>query len=279
MTLPRTTTKKHPCPICGRSGCKYFPDYTAITCMRVSEGSFKSVSWGHHHRLVDRPPGERLPTPQAPKRTHPTFDAYRYCCDAIENTGKSIVEKHAEVLGVAARSLKALWFGWDRQQNAWAIPMRSPDHEIIGVRLRSSDGRRKYAVDGSIAGLFIPSLSSAGKYHHPEVIYMVEGPTDTAALHSMGLRACGRDSARGSHDKCVAYADRIKPGRVVLVADRDDSGIGWQSANELAEKVRDAGHIAQVVIPPQDIEDVRAWLKSGAAGKDVERLWRKEVTA
>ena len=69
--------------------------------------------------------------------------------------------------------------------------MRNGAGEVVGVRLRKSDGK-KLSIKGSKEGLFIPTgLKPCDR------LLIGEGPTDTAALLDLGFEAVGRPSCTG----------------------------------------------------------------------------------
>jgi DNA primase len=96
-----------------------------------------------------------------------------------------------------------------------------------------------------------------------------EGPTDAAALLSVGLDAVGVPSAGGAVDLVVALARRVKPTEVVIVADADDAG------QRGAERLRDALVIVapvRIMNPPKGLKDSRAWVCSGCDREVIERV-------
>jgi DNA primase len=98
-------------------------------------------------------------------------------------------------------------------------------------------------------------------------LWIVEGPTDAAALLSIALDAVGVPSAGGAADRLLALARRIRPDEIAIVADRDQAG------QRGAERLRDALMIVapvRIVIPPDGIKDARAWVVGGADRERVE---------
>ncbi|HMF56750.1 MAG TPA: toprim domain-containing protein [Pyrinomonadaceae bacterium] len=121
----------------------------------------------------------------------------------------------AAELGVTADVLCALGCAWNDQ--AWAFPMKDANDEIVGIRLRGTDGR-KWAVKGSKQGLFIPSVDIES------TMFIVEGVTDAAAALTLGLYAIGRPSCLGCEEMIVNHIRAHKIRRAVIVADNDEPG-------------------------------------------------------
>ncbi len=101
------------------------------------------------------------------------------------------------------------------------LPAYGPDgkqctHFDLSVR----GGKGKFA-SGKPAGLFFPHeaanvrLPQAGETWH-----LVEGPKDAAALHGLGLLACGLNTCR----LAAKFARLFKGVDVILIPDRDSAG-------------------------------------------------------
>jgi DNA primase len=137
--------------------------------------------------------------------------------------------------------------------------MRDDAGAVIGVRLRCPTTARKWAVTGSCAGLiYSADLLSI---ECPERLMVTEGPTDTAALVSIGLNAVGVPSAGGGAELLESLCRRLRPGEIVLMADGDGPGI--DGMRRLADVVMIVAPV-RVVSPPAGVKDARAWVVSGA---------------
>ncbi len=172
----------------------------------------------------------------------------------------------ADMLGLPAEALARLGVGWSVIDNATSWPMRDDAGEVIGIRLRCPRTARKWAVRGSRAGLIysIDLLS----IDRPERVLVCEGPTDTAALLSVGVDAVGVPSAGGGRDLLSALVKRLRPSDVVIVADGD--GPGLLGAERTAEALASVVPV-RVISPPEGIKDARAWVCSGADGEAILR--------
>lgn len=165
--------------------------------------------------------------------------------------------RFAEQLGVAVESLRRLYVGYDGQ--ALTFPMRRPDGFICGIRRRFPDGR-KLSVRGGREGLFIPmQLADTGP------LVVTEGPTDCAALLSLGFAVVGRPSCTGGTE----YVKQLARGRdTVVAADGDEPG--QRGAISLAQELNRICPSVTIIIPPAAFKDARAWLQAGATRQDIE---------
>ena len=168
----------------------------------------------------------------------------------------------AERLGVSLSSLNLMGVGWCRDKNAWSFPMYGGNRQIIGMRLRRDDA--KFAITGSTAGVFLPDLPMES-WESEERVYVCEGPTDTAAVLTMGAYAVGRPSAGGGRE---ILCELIAGKKAVIVADNDEPGT--RGAIALADSLKQVGSRVKIVKPPA--KDVRAWLVDGATIEDLEAL-------
>lgn len=175
------------------------------------------------------------------------------------------IERAAELLGLPVKPLERLRVGWSPCDKATAWPMRNEIGGVIGIRLRCPVTANKWAVRGSAAGLFYcPSLLSVQR---PKRLWIVEGPTDAAAMLSLGFDTVGCPSAGGGGDLLADVAQRILPGEIVILADRDQAG------SRGAERLSDALVIVapvRIVSPPDGLKDARAWVCSGVCRDAIE---------
>lgn len=167
-------------------------------------------------------------------------------------TMKSKWRAHAaELLGLPAEPMERLRVGWAQEFRATTWPMRDPIGNIVGVRLRCPKTSKKWAVRGSRAGLFYPCDQEPGS-----VLFVAEGPTDTAAVLSLGLSCVGVPSAGSKADWLATYVRNHAIEKLIVFADRDEAGIGGAARIETeCEKFCEVR-----VIHPQGFKDVRAWV-------------------
>jgi len=267
----RRVSHRNPCPVCGKlDWCLVAPDGSAAICPRISEGAVKSCgAAGYLHVLRDNPerrsrPRRRTVRLDAPDAKRPDFGklAAEYAI-AADRAGLSDL---AGKLGLSIRSLIRLRVGWANRYRGWAFPMCDADMLVQGIRLRSRAGR-KWAVRGSKAGLFIPAdLDVNG------LLWVCEGPTDTAALLDVGLEAVGRPSCLGGRRLLAKLVRRHNPQGVVIVSDRDDHGAGQRGAGALASALLLYAPSVRIIYPPDGIKDVREWKRAGATREDIQAV-------
>ncbi|MEZ6081211.1 MAG: hypothetical protein R3C09_28540 [Pirellulaceae bacterium] len=165
----------------------------------------------------------------------------------------------AELLGLPTDPLVQLCIGWSPEHRATSWPMRNAAGDVIGVRLRCPVTAKKWAVRGSAAGLFYPI--ELLRIERPERLMVCEGPTDTAALLSIGLQSVGVPSAGGSRDLLVAFSRQVAPAEIVIVADADGPGI--DGAERLADAVMAVAPV-RIVSVGYGAKDARTWVLAGA---------------
>lgn len=158
----------------------------------------------------------------------------------------ALVVTLAKSLGVSFDSLRALNVGWDGE--AWTFPMHDPSGKTVGIRRRLPNGK-KLSVKGGHEGLFVPN-----NLNGESPMFVCEGPTDTAAMLTLGFQAIGRPSCSGGTAYLVAICAKR---RTIIVADSDAPGL--RGARLLEAKLENA----TVIVPPA--KDMRAWLLEGAA--------------
>ena len=106
--------------------------------------------------------------------------------------------------------------------------MRTGGGEIIGIRLRNGGGR-KWAVNGSRSGIFIPQGLKLDS-----TLYVCEGPTDTAAILDMGYDAIGRPDCTGGAGMVADFC-RGKMLEVIIITDNDRKEVTKRQVRRGAE--------------------------------------------
>lgn len=249
-TLWPKFNKESPCPACGhwdwlcRAGSRKF------ICQRVqSDHTAQDGGWYHEYGtgfIYHAPP--RV----APKRINPEVVLREFNHDGINLL--------ASQLGVSVESLKALDAAWSPKEQAWVFPMSDGEGKVIGFRTRYPDGR-KLAITGSQGGLFIPDIEPE------DIAYLPEGPTDTAALLTMGFYAIGRPSCNSGTEQLRVFLKRMNIRRIVVVADNDEektrpNGLKWRPGLDGAKKLKkDLGLMSVLWMPPNPVKDCRDLLR------------------
>lgn len=173
-------------------------------------------------------------------------------------------------LGLPSWSLRDFCIGWSGDHRAFTFPMRRrPGGPVVGIRLRA-DGR-KWSVTGGREGLFIPT-----SYKPRWGVVIEEGPTNAAALKSLGFNAVGRPSCLGG----VPDLARLCAGVDVVIcaqrdkADRNGRRAGQRGAGILFKALRGKAKSIRVIMPPRGFKDARDLLLAGWTRSDFVKLIR-----
>ena len=218
--------------------------------------SFLCACRGHYTPRIIHSVERKVASPE----TEFTSEHFAKISEAMRSRmSPSSLEYCAGLLGLPSDPLVRLGVGWSASHRATSWPMRDADGNVIGIRLRCPETSSKWAVTGSRAGLiYDPNFigeQSGGR------MWVVEGPTDTAAILSLGIDAVGVPSAGGSRELLVDLTRRKRPEELIIVADNDDAGKAG------GKQLRDAVIIVapvRMVSPPIGIKDARAWVCGGA---------------
>jgi hypothetical protein len=241
-------SKMQPCPVCKKADwCRVFADGW-VECMRVqSDTPARSGGWMH------RPEGRCHPT-TAPPCFHPPAPAVNFTKLMREwaaDTTPAALGELAASLGLSPPSLTAVGAAWSAPHRAWAFPMCDGLGNVVGIRLRNERG--KFAVRGSRQGIFVSAECGT---RNAEMLFVCEGPTDTAAAVDLGLFAAGRPNCCCGGSEIRVYARRHLCRRVVIVSDNDRPGL------EGARKVGgELGMPFVIYVPPA--KDLRAFVRLG----------------
>lgn len=262
-------TRQVPCPICHKPDwCTVTSDGQVACCMRVqSDRQARNGGWLHRMTAALVEAGRVLPVSCDRKLG---LDCGAYHAALRRHWDWRWCDGLSLELGVGMAALEALEVAYDGVNEAFAFPMRNGDGGVCGIRLRARDGR-KWAVRGSCEGLFFdPAL--AGK----DDLVVCEGPTDTAAALTLGLRAVGRPSCSGGNDALAALARRLGVRRVTVVADHDaphrrpDGSVWYPGRDGAVAMARALRRAWRMVLPPA--KDLRAWLHEGATREQFDAL-------
>ncbi len=278
------------CPIChGTHSCSATDNglHFCRRCHYVDQPGFRYLgeaaggTWGMYRSTDDdyKPPVRPITPPPPPRPriacTIDWDDLHHWGLDRPERTEK--LAELAALLGVTVESLDQLgcvWLPcvpaiggmvercWDDWQECWAFPERDGTGMIVGMIRRFPDGG-KFAIAGSQRGL---SCDLDGWADDERTVYLPEGPTDTAAMASMGMRGIGRPSNVGGVSHLAQILRGLDPDiRIVVLGERDRKSDGSQpgldGALSTARALSEALHRpVEVQLPPVGYKDVRAWL-------------------
>jgi len=263
----RVSAKK-PCAICFRPDwCGFSDDGELAVCMREDGGAIRTAkNGGWIHRLTEKQ-APRRERPQAPikQAKESTLDCAKLNEKFQFDLTYEILMRLVKKIGVSDTSLLQLDVGYSEEHRAYTFPMRAARGEIVGFRVRNLDGSRKFCVTGSKNALFVPRhMTGTGP------LLIVEGPTDAAALVTIGFDAIGRPSNTGGADLIVEYCRGIRRD-IVLLHDRDDAGSAAERTTEFG-----ARRLAELLQPndvyvtcPPRAKDARQWVLDGATHDDV----------
>lgn len=178
------------------------------------------------------------------------------------DTNKGAIEEHAKQLGVNAAMLDLLGIAWSQKQNSFFYPQWDAAGNVIGLRFRNRLGH-KWSLAGGKNGIFIPSMKDYNVV--PITVAIAEGPTDTAALLSMGIYAIGRPSATSGDELILAFLAANKSiERAIVISDRDSNNVGIAGAWRLHEQLP----IPSRIFMPKE-KDIREAYKAGLTRKEM----------
>lgn len=266
-------TKLNPCPICSKDDYCTFGD-RAMLCQRV-ESKWPALKGGYYHYYGESKP-EYIPQAKAAPKSIDAISIVRKEYQIPGNSREKILD-FANNLGVSQPSLIQLGCYFSTQYKSYAFPMSDGDGNYIGIRLRNSAGF-KWAVPGSRQGIFLPNIS----YNETKICYLPEGPTDTAALLTMGLFAIGRPTCNSGNDHIKVALKRLGIYRAVIIADNDElKATGNRPGLDGARKLKKELGLASVIwMPPSPLKDVRQFLNKGGTRQMIEseiknKIWSK----
>ncbi|GJQ29744.1 MAG: hypothetical protein HBSAPP03_16280 [Phycisphaerae bacterium] len=160
--------------------------------------------------------------------------------------------------GVPPASWAAI--GAEPDNGGWRIPERDADGEIIGWSRRFPDGSKGFVKGGHRGLTMPPSLSAYGGSTEDDPIFVVEGATDAAALHGLGLDAIGRPSAHGG----VNFLAHLLRNLHVCIISENDGTAGAPGAFKVADRLKAVCMSVKVIFPPAGVKDAREWVAQGA---------------
>lgn len=259
-------TRKEPCKICGKpDGCRIGVYYAQ--CIRIASDKPSKLGWYHP---LGTEPAKFVPVREEPKRAIdllPLFERW------LNRTEDRHLDQLSRLLGVEELPLRALQVAWAEEHDAWAFPMVDAERKITGVRLRNERGE-KWAVRGGKNGLFVPRSSVPPSRR----AFVTEGPSDVAALLSIGLFAIGRPSCNEGAAILSELLPRIGVREVVIVADHDSDkkapdgraynpGVDGALGLSMRLPVRNC-----IWLPPT--KDARDFVKCGGTAAQIENAVR-----
>lgn len=269
-------SKAHPCAHCGHdtwcmSGEKF------NICMRVASAKPITMKGGEEGWLHPVGPNH-VPRPVRRERGTTIINVKSMLERWAENFEPEL-DMLALELGVSATSLSQLeCVRTHYSADTYAFPMKDGTGGYVGIRIRNSRGD-KWAETGSHAGLFIPDAEPQA------TVWILEGPTDTAAALTLGLYAVGRPSCSGGVDHLKTLMPRIKAKRAVIVADCDQDKHTEDGQLKVNPGARGAQTLAEHLTIPSAVmmlpcKDMRQFVQNGGTKEMLESqlgqlVWRK----
>lgn len=266
-TLVNKVRKDNPCPVCGRpDGCLVEDDGTAALCSRIESPKLcgEPFAGGWLHKLTDDIRKAKYVKKYKPPQPAPPVNWYRLAMGYRDNLD---MVKAVALFGLSAMALDDLLLGWDPVKKVHTWPMKNGRGNIIGIRLRTLDGK-KFSVPGSKNGLFMPLSAKADA---DELLFIGEGPTDTAALLDLGFPAIGRASCGTGYQYIKEMIEHYNR-QVVIFSDKDEAKYtpdgkkffpGYDGGLKLARSIKPFVRSVRLIKPPMK-KDIRAWYKAGA---------------
>jgi hypothetical protein len=281
LNLFYRVSRREPCRICGkpdwcmsgREGGRY---EGCSLCKRIeSEHLWRDAGWFHGT------PGSRVGNwGSRPFRVDLGLPRRLDLPGLIREAQRSVTEATLDTLslelGVSGQSLFRLGLGRARGplatrigirggRAAWLFPMRKPNGEIVGARVRTDEGR-KFAIAGGRDGLFLPADVALDAPR----LAIAEGPSDVAALLDLGVPTIGRPSATGGTRHLAYLARRGSFDQIVVFG--DNGAAGSRGAFALASTLRLYSRDVRVVFPPSALSDARDWVRAGGSRLEFERM-------
>lgn len=148
------------------------------------------------------------------------------------------------------------------------LPAYGPDGKNCTTFTMWVKGGKGLFAKGKKAGLFFPHVDGKVRLPKPgETWHLVEGPKDAAALHGLGLLACGANTCR----LAAKFARLFAGTHVILVPDRDRAG---EEGSQFSAKVlRGVAKSVRIAVLPAEFKqsegaDVRDVLRN-PGGRDL----------
>lgn len=130
------------------------------------------------------------------------------------------------------------------------LPAYGPDGKECSHFSLDNKGGKGLFAKGKKAGLFFPHID--GKVRLPqagETWHLVEGPKDAAALHDLGLFACGLNTCR----LAAKFARLFTGVEIVMVPDRDRAG--EEGAQYSARVLRGCAKSMRIAVLPTEFKE------------------------
>ena len=229
-------------------------------CPRTPEGAISDL--GEAGYLHEVHPDHVTPRPAPAFESQNTVKVdFKWLSDIRRERAEPRLHDLARKLGVSVDALRCLKVGYNDFDQTYTFPERDGHGNIIGILLRYPSGPKK-RIKGSKSGLSYADAWDDGI----GPAFAVEGPSDTAALMTLGLNAIGRPSNRGGYSHLAdLLSDFPEDRNIVVLGDNDRKVDGFwpgkdgaiQTASEVSKRLERTVYWA---LPPDGVKDARAWL-------------------
>lgn len=264
----RRVSASNPCPVCKKTDwCLVAPDGSDAICTRI-ESAKQCGEAGWLHRRAD--PIKGAPTPkQKAEPTSAPKDWPALAAKFAANLDAGRRRNLAAKLRLPTDALDALpllgFNSADPGGACFTFAEMGASGNVVGLNRRFKDGSKK-AMHGSKRGLTLP----AGWRDRPCPLFVVEGPTDAAALTAAGLAAVGRPSNAGGVALLSELLRDLNADHDILIVGENDQKLdgawpGRAGALSVARGLAAAlGRPVRWALAPSDAKDVRDWLTAEA---------------
>jgi hypothetical protein len=260
-----------------------------VICTRTELGATKPTrdgcAWVHYPKAGTIKPVDVSTLPQ--RQYLDTETLTNIWAEALGHLLNDDLRKLATHLGLTSAALKAMDIGWmpsiRREPHVWpgwVFPMRDAAGTIIGLKVRDKTTGEKKTVGGSREGLFLQSGLWEVSDLKGETLLITEGPTDCAAALDLNFRfVAARPSAHAGVQHLIDLVRKLRRPPVVIVSDRDkDPRRGQAGAKQLGHVLAAYASSVKVILPPEEVKDLREWLKQGATKIDLNLAIQQAAT-
>ena len=125
---------------------------------------------------------------------------------------------------------------WSREHRSWVLPMRLPDHALIGYQLRAKGWERNYPEEVEVKKSL--TLFGIDKFVTERRFILVESPLDAVRLASVGYHGTKHGEGWAA---VSSFGAAVSPEQMQLLVDyaddvlvaMDNDGAGWASVNKI----------------------------------------------
>lgn len=155
----------------------------------------------------------------------------------------------ADAFDVNHETIRDYGCGWIGAEKCWVYPMVNETNTIIGLQRRWPNGR-KVCVKHSRLGPFVPLVIP-----NHNMLYVMEGWSDTVVTADMGFFAIGRPNA-STLDRTIKWILQRTSCSVKIISDSD--AVGYAGSQELRYTLRKKGRSATMNAPNyKDVREMR----------------------